>query len=51
MNIRYPIYEGVYRILTFVCGWKYYGSGIGKPFGLLQRGKVAASLCIQQRLL
>ena len=26
-------------------------SGIGKPFGLLQRGKVVASLCIQQRLL
>ena len=27
MNIRYPIYEGVYRILTFFSGMGKTGSG------------------------
>ena len=35
---------------TISQGW-YVGIEGGMPFGLLQRGKVVASLCIQQRLL
>lgn len=31
MNIRYPLYEGVYRILTFKCGSRtrhfFFGTG------------------------
>ena len=34
MNIRYPIYEGVYRILTYVCRGKENGTEI---YGLEDR--------------
>lgn len=33
MNIRYPIYEGVYRILTIIYGLYKLHAYVGVPFG------------------